>query len=454
MTIADLANVKTGTAAIGWPAIPSGAAAILTALLHQLEDTQWLSAGEIEAQQFRQLGVLAAFAQKHSEQFAGRLARANLSPSDLATPDGFRRLSPLIRQDIQQAGDRLFCREVPPGHEPLSENTSSGSTGEPVMVKRTAVSQVDWTAITMRDHLWWRRDFSGRMAAVRVQAEAYKEADSWGRPVTLLFDTGAGARIPITTDIAEQARLLRAFAPNIVLMHPSNLEALTRHCADNGIAIPSISTIRTLGETLWPHVREEAASVFGADVVDCYSSQEVGYLALECPNSRLYHTMETVIVELLDENGEAVPEGAIGRVVVTDLHNYATPLIRYDLGDYAERGSACPCGRGLPTLNRIMGRQRNLIVLPDGRRHWPVAGFQTIRAVAPVKQFQFIQWTRESIELRLVTDRPLTAAEEEAVRAHAHTVLGHPFTLELKYLEGKIPASKAGKFEQFVCKVS
>ncbi len=426
---------------------------MLTALLYQFEDSQWLPAEDIAARQFRQLGALAGHAHRQSEQFAARLARARLSPADLATADGFRRLPPLIRQDIQQAGARLFCREVPKGHEPLSENTSSGSTGEPVMVKRTAISQAHWMAITVRDHLWWGRDFSSRLAVIRSQAEAYSETGSWGRPVNLLFETGPAARIPITTDIPEQVRLLRAFAPNVFLLHPSNLDAITRHCADNAIAIPSIRCIRTLGETLWPHVREEAAGVFNATVTDCYSSQEIGYIALECPESRLYHTMEPVIVEILDDNGDPVPEGAVGRVVVTDLHNFATPLIRYDLGDYAERGGACPCGRGLPTLARIMGRQRNLIVLPDGRRHWPIAGFQEVRAVAPVKQFQFIQWTREAIELRLVTDRPLTSEEEQAVRAHAHKVLGYPFTLELKYFPDKIPTGPGGKFEQFVCKV-
>lgn len=453
-TSASLLDVCSGTDGIGWPPIPAGSAAVLAALLHQFEDTQWLSPEEIAASQFRQLAHLAAHAQQYSTQFAGRLARAHLAPAELSSVDGLRRLPPLKREDIQTAGATLFCRAVPDGHPPLSDNTSSGSTGMPVLVKRTSVSQIDWSAITIRDHLWWRRDFSWRTASIRSQAEIYGEREDWGRPASFLFETGPGARIPITTDIAEQVRLLRKFAPNTMLAHPSNLEALTNYCRDNAITIPSLVSIRTIGETLWPHVREDAAAYFNATVTDCYSSQEIGYLALECPESRLYHTMEPVIVELLDDNDQPVPEGASGRVVVTDLHNFATPLIRYDLGDYAERGGACPCGRGLPTLARVLGRQRNLIVLPDGRRHWPISGFQKVRAVAPVKQFQFVQNTRDAIELRLVTDRPLTPDEETAVRAHAHAVLGHPFMLELKYFPDTIPLGPGGKFEQFVCKVS
>lgn len=453
MTVAALANVKMGTASIAWPPIPEGSAAVLAALLYQLEDSQLLPAADIERQQFRQLGIVAAHAQKHSRQFAERLASARLTPADLTTAAGLRRLPPLRREDVQKAGASLFCDAVPDGHEPITDNTSSGSTGEPVLVKRTAISQIDWLAITIRDHLWWERDLSWRSASIRAHTEAYSERDSWGRPVSLLFESGPAVGIPISTDIAEQARLLRKFAPNLLLLHPSNLDALTVHCRDNGIAIPSIRSIRTLGETLWPHVRADAAEYFGATVTDCYSSQEVGYMALECPVSRLYHTMEPVIVEILDESGAPVREGEVGRVVVTDTHNFATPLIRYDLGDYAERGGGCSCGRGLSTLARVMGRQRNLIVLPDGRRHWPISGFQKVRAVAPVKQFQFIQTTREAIELRLVTDRPLTPDEEAGVCAQAYSVLGHPFALELKFFEGKIPAGANGKFEQFVCKV-
>ena len=451
---ASLLDVRPGTDAISWPPLPSGSGAVLAALLHQFEETQYLSAEEIARNQFRQLAHLAAHAQRYSTQFAGRLARACLSPADLGSRDGLHRLPPLKREDIQAAGANLFCTAVPDGHPPLSDNTSSGSTGMPVLVKRTSVSQMDWAALTIRDHLWWRRDFSWRLAVIRAQVDAYAEEPDWGRPANSLFDTGPSARIPITADIAEQVHLLRRFKPQMILVHPSNLDGLTRHCSDAGITIRGVRCIRTLGETLWPHVREEAAGFFNATVTDCYSSQEIGYLALECPESRLYHTMETVIVELLDENDQPVPEGANGRVVVTDLHNFATPLIRYDLGDYAERGGACSCGRGLPTLARVLGRQRNLMILPDGRRHWPIAGFQKVRAMAPVKQFQFIQLTRETIELRLVTDRPLTPEEEDAVRAHAHTVLGHPFALELKYFPDTIPAGPGGKFEQVICKAS
>jgi phenylacetate-CoA ligase len=310
-------------------------------------------------------------------------------------------------------------------------------------------------AITMRDHLWWGRDFCGRQAAIRASSTSYAKQKSWGSPASLLFQTGAGIRVSLDTPIEELVRLLVGFQPTVLLLHPNVLGGITEHCREHNIRLPGLASIRTLAETLWPHVRADAEAWFGARVSDCYSSQELGYIALECPESGLYHVMaECVIVEILDADDKPCPEGVAGRVVVTDLHNFATPLVRYDVGDWAEASGPCTCGRGLPTLKRIFGRQRNLILMPDGSRLWPLSGFQHVRDVAPVRQSQFIQHTRERIEVRLAVERPLTASEETDVRAMLHRILGHPFELDFHYFEDNLPRGPGGKFEHFISKAT
>ncbi len=189
-------------------------------------------------------------------------------------------------------------------------------------------------------------------------------------------------------------------------------------------------------------------------MTDCYSSQEIGYLTLECPDAPLHHIMsEAVIVELLRDDGTPCGEGELGRVVVTDLHNFATPMIRYAIGDYAEAGPPCPCGRGLPTLKRIVGRERNLLRLADGRRHWPLVGGLNFRDVAPVSQYQVIQHSFEGVELRLVCERPLTAGEEADLIAMMLAALGHDFAIDLSYFEDRLPRGANGKFEEFICRI-
>ena len=163
---------------------------------------------------------------------------------------------------------------------------------------------------------------------------------------------------------------------------------------------------------------------------------------------------ENLIVEVINDAGQSCKDGEIGRIVITDLHNFAMPIIRYDIGDVAEVGGICPCGRGMPTLKRIVGRERNLILMPDGTKHYPLVGFAQFRDVAPVVQYQFIQHTREQIEGRLVTERPLTSDEEDALRTIVQNSLGYPFELRFSYFLDRIPRSPSGKFEEFMCKVS
>ncbi len=163
---------------------------------------------------------------------------------------------------------------------------------------------------------------------------------------------------------------------------------------------------------------------------------------------------ESLIVEVVDECDAPCAAGKVGRLVVTDLHNFATPLVRYDIGDYAEVAGPCACGRGLPALKRILGRERNLILMPDGSRHWPLVGFALFRTVAPVLQYQLIQETRDSIEVRLVVGHALSGAEEDGLRQVIQGTLGHPFALRFSYFADRIPPGPNGKCEEFVCKIA
>jgi phenylacetate-CoA ligase len=179
-----------------------------------------------------------------------------------------------------------------------------------------------------------------------------------------------------------------------------------------------------------------------------YSTQETGYIALQCPDSENYHIQsECALVEILDAEGVPCQAGEIGRVVVTPLHNFATPLLRYDIGDYAEVGAPCPCGRGLPVLTRIMGRARAMLALPNGGRSWPLMGGSRFAEIAPVRQYQFVQKTPEKIEARLVLERALTVQEEEALRERMLTRLGHPFEINFRYVD-QIARKAGGKYEE------
>ena len=360
------------------------------------------------------------------------------------------------RRDLQSAGEAIFCTQIPRAHAPVAESSTSGSSGEPVVVKRTAVSRLMWLALTLREHLWQRRDFRGRLAIIRnpLQAEQM-DWPTWGPPASLLFETGSSHGLALTAGVDRQIEWLQSIDPDYLLVYPSNLAALLGQFEQRGLKLPRLRQIRTINETLTPDVRVAARRVLGADIADTYSSAEAGVIAIQCPDSALYHVMgESLVVELLDEQDEACMPGQVGRVVVTDLHNFATPLIRYDLGDYAEMADACPCGRGLPALKRIAGRRRNMVRLPDGRALWPAIGGLSYSEIAPIRQFQFVQHELEAIEVRLVSDASLTAEQERRIGDLIREALDFPFKLQFTYFPKQIPRGPGGKFEEFVCQLA
>ncbi len=162
---------------------------------------------------------------------------------------------------------------------------------------------------------------------------------------------------------------------------------------------------------------------------------------------------EHALVEVLDSAGDPCGPGEVGRIVLTSLHNFATPLIRYEIGDHAEVGEACPCGRGLPVLKRILGRSRNMAVLPSGEQMWPVFFMNKIlKQITKVRQFQFVQNSVEQIDVKLVVAQPLSSSEEKTLRGYIVECLGHPFALNFIYVD-EIPRSAGGKYEDFICLV-
>jgi phenylacetate-CoA ligase len=187
--------------------------------------------------------------------------------------------------------------------------------------------------------------------------------------------------------------------------------------------------------------------------VDIYTCEEAGYLALQCPVSGDYHVQsENIILEIVDEQGAPCPSGQIGQVLITSLHNFATPLIRYEVGDLAEFGEPCACGRGLPVIRRIHGRKRSRLRLPSGESLFPYLGEHgdiTRATGVKLKQFQCVQHSLEEVELKLVSERPLDAAEQATVGALMQRNLGHAFRIHFSFPE-EIPRGPTGKYEDFL----
>lgn len=444
---------------MAWPAAVSPRGMASLSLLFQLERTQWWPAERLRDHQRLQLQRLLAHAATHVPYWRGRLAGlADAAADEFWTR--WRALPLLTRAEVQKAGDTLVSRSLPEGHGEMSEVFTSGSTGRPIRAVRSELWEVMWSAVTVREHLWHRRDLGAKLAAIRYSAKGKapwpegERFDHWGFSTGEIFATGPCVSLNITTPIDQQLEWLRREAPDYLLTHPTMLDRLIRRATETGFRPEGLRQVLCISEALPPGVRALCQERWGVPIADTYSARDAGYLALQCPQAEHYHLQdEATLVEILDEAGLPCPPGAIGRVVVTPLHNLAMPLLRYDIGDYAEAGGPCACGRGLGVITRILGRRQNLLRLPDGAERWPLLSSGDIGALlklAPIRQYQVAQTHRDRLELRLGVARPLDDAEAQAVIAWARGKFGEAFRVELAFPDA-LERTAAGKFEDFIC---
>lgn len=439
---------------IQWPALSSPAAAARLAVLFQLQQSQWWPEEKIRKHQFIQINNLLRHCVENVPYYR-QLLGDSVKPGGISEEQWFD-IPILSRDKVQQAGESLRTRSLPRSHGKAKMKRTSGSTGKPVETLGTDITDFFWNVFTLRDHLWHGRDFAKKLAVIRFNLDERAKpprgihSKSWGRATNSVFETGTSVMLSILTPISEQVEWLQKEGPDYLLTHPSVLTELALHCQREGIQFPSLCEVRTISEALPDGLRELCQKVWGVRVVDTYSTIELGYLALQCPGHEHYHVQsEGVLLEVLDDNGKPCASGEIGRVVVTDLHNYAFPLIRYEVGDYAEVGEPCACGRGLPVLKQIKGRYRNIIMTASGERRYPQLGIQDLYEIAPILQCQAVQHTLDDIEIRLVLPRPLQSEEREKLTHKFQDMLGSSFNLDIQQVDS-IKRSASGKFEELI----
>ena len=437
---------KGAFAGIVWPAIATTGPAGLRDLLKQLEYSQWFPADQLRQYQLSQLQALLRHALATVPHYAKTFSGLDVDELNWSV---FASLPRMGRLELQERFAALRSRSLPASHGRPREGQSSGSTGTPIRFLQTTASQFFWQALTVREHLWHQRDLSGKLAAIRVRVEQ-SHLPNWGAPVAAIFRTGPAAVLNVRTNTAEQLDWLLQEDPDYLLTHASNLGALAELSLQKGMRLPRLRQARSFSEALRPTLRETVQAAWGVGIADVYSCEEAGYIALQCPRHDHYHVQaENLIVEILDADGRPCAPGDTGEVVLTTLHNFAMPLIRYRLGDYAELGDPCPCGRGLLVLRRIHGRQRNMLRLPDGRQLWPSFPSSLWLDVAPLEQFQVIQRSVQEIEVNYVMARNLTPAEETRLAAALTTRLGFAFTFDWQR-RPNLERTKGGKFEDFM----
>jgi phenylacetate-CoA ligase len=423
----------------------------LKQLIAQLEKSQWWPMSQLEKLQEQSLIPLINHHAKNSSHFSDRLAAQGLTPASVVTLKGLKRLTPFGKREIQAAGGDFAAKSIPENHLPLGEGQTSGSTGQPIKLPKGRLTTLYWQAHVIRDHQWWGREYTGKLASIRAGFTESFELDTWGGPVAALYGSGPGIGLPAVMNVAEQLEHLEKFQPNIIIVHAGILTGFVAEWERKGFSLPKLKHVKNVGDTVHNNLRERLRAVAGLEIEDNYSCSEVGSIAIQCPASGLFHIMhENLIVEILNEDGTPTVEGDVGRVVVTDLYNSAAPMIRYDLGDHAEVGPECTCGRHGPTLKRILGRDRGLFTRADGSRFWPQAHQYKMSKFVKLLQWQIVQHKIDDIEYKMVVETAPTPDQKSAMEEVLGNAMGFPGQVRITIFEDAIPTAN-GKYEETIC---
>ncbi len=419
---------------------------------HQLEKLQWSSRDELEALQVTLLQKLLRHSWQNVPFYRKRMDQAGLGPDALRTLDDLRRL-PILSRDEANTDPMSRFSTAPP--LATLRKVTSGSSGIPLTFGYDIDSDYWRQAVKMRGYGW--AGFRPGDVTVHFWGAVAKKP-SWKTKMwvqtdrkirrEIMFDCGTRGE----PELLQVIELIKKYRPTMLICYTQAAADLARFVLERP-NLRAWDTIPVLcgAERLFPADRVVMEQAFGKGLFETYGSREGMLMAAETDSHEgLLVQMENLVVEIVvrgaDGRERPAEPGETGEVVVTDLHNFGMPFIRYANGDLATMGPKTPssCGRKHMRLSGIDGRVTETLTDAKGK---PVNGlvfnvmFSTLGYT--VRQFQAVQHKDRSVTLRVVPNEMFDAGARKIVQDQAGKYLpGLPFKLEIVK---EIATSPSGK---------
>lgn len=409
----------------------------------------------------RSIRHIVSHAYKNVPFYRKSFNEAVIDPSSIRGVEDLPQLPITTRLNLMSGGPTEYlCHGTSP--EKLTIRHTTGTTGTPVIIHMNKMEEA-FRRITLIDAFRRNISLTFPMTLVDVGPEQKDLATQIFKrigPITIV-------RLFRTMPMEQQIEILMRIQPTIMGGRPSAYWQLANNLREKGIVPPVPRLITSGAELLFPHVRKLIENVFRCRVADYYNCEEIGNLAWECPaNPGLMHpNTATGWIEVVDKQGNVVPAGIEGHLIVTNLFNHSMPFIRYELGDRGTmmKPGHCQCGFNGPVMRLTEGRNENFIVLPDGREITPRLMFEVVNSAFPhdmpgwsmieaIRTFQIIQEANDLIVVKVVPGPAYSESLWHAVEKNISTL--HPaMRLEVVIVEDLKPAP-GKKFHQVLGKLN
>ena len=360
--------------------------------------SQWWSEDEIKSYQEEKLQKLIQHSYDNVPYYTELLKNLKLTPEDFNSLEDIKKIPTISKEKIVENfnNGKIIAKNI--NRNKVIFGQSSGSTG---LRTRYYIDKNAYgynLACNLRGWYWMGYRLGDKIIKVSQNKRKSKLKvfqDYFDR--TRLFANQYDDK-----NLNDFIGLMNDFAPNFLRSYPDPLVFIANYLNNNSVKIPSLKGINTTGNTLFLEVRNLVENTFNTKVFDSYSC-EGGPNFFECPTHEYYHcSSEYGIAEIINTQGEEVKKGEKGNLVVTNLHNYAVPFIRYESKDIVEKGDKCSCGRNHLTIKSILGRNNDIIITP-GKQYLIAQTFTTyFKYFEIIEQFQVHQISKNELVFNLV----------------------------------------------------
>jgi phenylacetate-coenzyme A ligase PaaK-like adenylate-forming protein len=420
--------------------------------LHYFDSVDHMSPRQLEDNQRTRLRNILRYAHANTEYYWHLFNEIKFSPDAPNWLPRFRQIPLLTKTLIKNNFDRLLARNA--ALDSLMQASTGGSTGVPLLFMYDKQCHYLRKGQELYFDRWMGYELGQKTALFVASAHFDGVTDRLKAKIRnatcerlLRFDPHH------ITDSYMQAfaKDYQAYKPRIIKCFPNSLVVFAEFVNRKGIHLPAVHTISCTGETLYDQQRQLFEKTFGGDVYEKYGTFECGVIACECRiHDGLHVFTEGVYLEILDEEGNEVKPGNMGRIVLTDLFNKGMPFIRYEIGDMgiAAGEDRCECGSPLPLIKKILGRDRDIIIDSYGN---PKPGYLFVHAISQLDlpgQFQIVQVTPSCLVVKIAGAEP-TAIDLTALQKKFQEIVGPKITIKFESTN-TIHRDSSGKFRYVV----
>jgi len=414
--------------------------------MRELKKSQWSSKREIREAQNRSLKALIRYAYNTVPYYRRMLRKRGLKGDDIKDIEDLQKLPILERNDVQDNLENLISTSYPKKN--IRKGNTGGSTGEPLMF------------YTTRENRAWSN--AARYLAWRWAGFEWgdKYAQFFGYPLDLQTYESVKGKVEglirrrlsfnayrwSEADMENFAYKIVKSQPKVIYGNAVPVALMAEFIEEREIKGIQPKSVIIDSNKLFEREVATIERVFQCPVWWNYHNRENGTFASECSEHSGYHLFaQNFIFEFLRE-GDVVAPGETGNIAVTDLHNYAMPFIRYDVGDIGTYSNqVCVCGRSLPLMTELQGRRCDILVTETGNLVLgPFYQFERFFDIANIRQYQVVQETRRRIRVKVVADKGYSDRDTERIRDLIHFIMGKNMEVDINIV-GSISPSKSGK---------